>query len=279
MHKKSFIILLSTMLAVMVASVTLVFTVGPLVSADDEEITVYYGEGYERIGQLIDSCSSEFWNHQRVNVIIADGVREIVGGEVAWTYSGGIFSEWRYNWAGNQCGINDYSYKVVTIQLPESLEIIGQCSLRGMSVKEIVIPDGVTSIGSGAFNHCEMLEKVHFGSGIKIIDHEAFIYCNLKSIVIPKTVTSLGRRVFGCCENLTTIYCECSEEYANTHWDSDWKEECNAKVVWNYGVSVENEKQNNTTTIAIAGGVGGTVGLGTIGTIIGVVVHKKRKLK
>ena len=47
-----------------------------------------------------------------------------------------------------------------------------------------VIPDGVTSIGPYAFEHCNII----------------------KSIAIPDSVTAIGRRAFGWCRNLTSVY-------------------------------------------------------------------------
>ena len=35
--------------------------------------------------------------------------------------------------------------------------------------------------------------------------------------------------------------------------------------------------EKDYTVVAVAGGVGGTAGLSTIATILGVVIHKKRK--
>ena len=71
---------------------------------------------------------------------------------------------------------------------------------------ELVIPDGVTSIGAGAFYGCSGLTSVTIGSGVTSIGDRAFSGCTgLTSITIPNSVTSIGDRAFSGCIGLTSI--------------------------------------------------------------------------
>lgn len=66
-------------------------------------------------------------------------------------------------------------------------------------VKEIVIPDSVTSIGEYAFDN-SYLEKVTLGKGVTSIGKGAFSMCpNLNMITIDKNVTSIGEDAFKSC--------------------------------------------------------------------------------
>ncbi|MEI0529917.1 leucine-rich repeat protein, partial [Brachyspira intermedia] len=47
------------------------------------------------------------------------------------------------------------------------------------AIKEIVIPDSVTKIGTIAFADCGMLEKITLGKGIKRIEELIFGYCDV----------------------------------------------------------------------------------------------------
>ncbi len=68
------------------------------------------------------------------------------------------------------------------------------------------IPDGVTSIGSGAFYGCTGLTNVTIGTGVTTIGNSAFYNCtSLTSITIPDSVTSIGMYVFQGCTNLATV--------------------------------------------------------------------------
>ena len=71
---------------------------------------------------------------------------------------------------------------------------------------EVVIPDGVTSIGKSAFSHCSSLTSVVIGDSVTSIGNHAFFRCfRLTSITIPDSVTSIGDGAFYSCSSLTSI--------------------------------------------------------------------------
>ena len=72
--------------------------------------------------------------------------------------------------------------------------------------KEVVIPEGVTSIGENAFWWCKNLTTITIPDSVTSIGAWAFKYCtNLTTITIPDSVTSIGYGAFSECENLTAI--------------------------------------------------------------------------
>lgn len=77
--------------------------------------------------------------------------------------------------------------------------------LNGEEIKDLVIPNNVTSIGNNTFYGCIGLTSVIIPDGITSIGSDAFWGCNnLVSITIPKTVTSIGSEAFRFCSNLTS---------------------------------------------------------------------------
>jgi hypothetical protein len=71
-----------------------------------------------------------------------------------------------------------------------------------------VIPNGVTSIGDGAFYYCNGLSSIVIPNSVTSIGEEAFNYCsNLTSIEIPNSVTSIGDDAFWGC-NSAKFYVE-----------------------------------------------------------------------
>ena len=73
-------------------------------------------------------------------------------------------------------------------------------------VKSAVIADGVTSIGSDAFQGCTSLTSVTIPDSVTSIDYSAFFGCSsLTSVTIPDGVTSIGEQAFSCCTSLTSV--------------------------------------------------------------------------
>ena len=73
-------------------------------------------------------------------------------------------------------------------------------------ITTVVIEDGVTSIGSGAFSGCSGLTSVTIPGSVTSIESEAFRECSaLTSITIPNSVTSIGDAAFYGCSDLTSV--------------------------------------------------------------------------
>lgn len=71
---------------------------------------------------------------------------------------------------------------------------------------DVVIPDGVTSIGTYAFDNCRGLTSLVISEGVTSIGNYAFSSCfNLTSVAIPKSVSSIGDGAFGGCSSLVSI--------------------------------------------------------------------------
>lgn len=70
----------------------------------------------------------------------------------------------------------------------------------------VVIPDGVRSIGDGAFDCCKELTGITIPDSVKAIGEAAFNGCSsLTAIIIPKGVRKIKRATFSGCSNLADI--------------------------------------------------------------------------
>jgi hypothetical protein len=91
--------------------------------------------------------------------------------------------------------------------------------------KSTIIPDNVTSLGLGAFEHCRGLTAINIPNGITKINDDAFYGCTgLTSIIIPSSVSYIRRTAFAYCSGLSTI----TVESGNQVYDS--RDNCNAII-------------------------------------------------
>ncbi len=78
--------------------------------------------------------------------------------------------------------------------------------LNGEEVKDLVIPNSVTSIVSYAFYGCYGLTSVTIPNSVTSIGQRAFYECSgLTSVTIPNSVTSIGQSAFSGCSGLTSV--------------------------------------------------------------------------
>ncbi len=78
--------------------------------------------------------------------------------------------------------------------------------IDGKEVKDLVIPNSVTSIGYSAFFFCSGLTSITIPNSVTGIGSYAFYGCSgLTSITIPNSVTSIGSSAFSYCSGLTSI--------------------------------------------------------------------------
>ena len=72
-------------------------------------------------------------------------------------------------------------------------------------IKEIIIREGITSVGNFAFSNCYQLEKLYLPSTLTSIGESAFTGCNVSAIIIPDKVKTIGSSAFSYCDNLTDL--------------------------------------------------------------------------
>ncbi len=110
-------------------------------------------------------------------------------------------------------------------------------------IKEVVVEEGVTSVGSCIFRECKTLKKVTLADSVATIGSRAFEYCySLESVVIPEnavindgafrgnkamtaavipeSVTSIANSAFGGCTNLTIFGMPNSVAFENAQQNS-----------------------------------------------------------
>ena len=116
-----------------------------------------------------------------------------------------------YGWWGNEdkgeVPWSHLSSDIKTILLPEGMTSIGDGAFSWcIAIKTISIPNSVKTIGYAAFTSCDSLTFINFGTNITHIGPVAFAGCSAITILnIPNSVTSIGADAFLYCSSLTSV--------------------------------------------------------------------------
>ncbi len=104
----------------------------------------------------------------------------------------------------------------------------------GSSLKEIIIPNTVESIGKNTFNDCSNLTSIVIPRSVKSIGESAFNNCpNLSLVAVPNSEITISKNAIKNCKNLT-IFCEAESQ--PERWDENWNPS-NRPVEWNTDIN------------------------------------------
>ncbi|MBQ9557422.1 MAG: leucine-rich repeat protein [Clostridia bacterium] len=126
-----------------------------------------------------------------------------------WLIDGGVSGSCSIK-AGT-VGIADYAFNgrrsLKNVTIPDSVTSIGDSAFEDCTgLTSVTIPASVTSIGDYAFYRCIGLTRITIPDGVKNIGDAAFFGCSsLTSVTIPNSVTSIGERAFYACDGLTSV--------------------------------------------------------------------------
>ena len=158
-----------------------------------------------KIGNLA-FYDSDF-NYGRNKVTLTDDLVEIG----AFAFAGSYLKELTIPGSVQKIGMYACAniYNLRTAKLKKGLTTVGEgMFMLCQSLKEITIPETVTTIQAHAFEQCEKLGKVTIAKNSELtsIGEGAFRSCTtLKSIVLPEGVTTIEKDAFFDCSKLSTV--------------------------------------------------------------------------
>lgn len=96
---------------------------------------------------------------------------------------------------------------VRSLIIPDSVTSIGSSACRSMSsVEEVTFPSSLEGIGMFAFANCTSLRKINLPDSVTFIGAEAFAWCKkLQSVSLPSSCSHIGRGAFFHCGQLEEI--------------------------------------------------------------------------
>ena len=144
-------------------------------------------------GKVVTPYNPDVFGAVIISNTYADGVGVIVFDKAVTSIGEDAFRE-RYT-------------NLISVVIPEGVTSIGSSAFYNCyGLTNVVIPEGVTSIGSYAFYQCDGLTNIVIPEGVTSIDNAAFRNCgNLISVELPESLTSLENSAFQDCKNLISV--------------------------------------------------------------------------
>ena len=102
---------------------------------------------------------------------------------------------------------SDENTEITELVIPDGVTSIGSSAFEYcIGLTSVTIPNSVTSIGASAFSGCSGLTSVTIPNSVTSIGGGAFTNCiGLASVTIPNSVTSIGSNAFNGCNGLTSV--------------------------------------------------------------------------
>ena len=72
-------------------------------------------------------------------------------------------------------------------------------------MREVRLPETLTSIGTSAFYHCTALEEITIPANVREFGQNAFQYSGLRSISLPEGLSEISSGLFSYCEQLVQV--------------------------------------------------------------------------
>lgn len=122
----------------------------------------------------------------------------------------------------------DYRGSDAEVVIPNGVSCIGSEAFRGnKALVAITMPDSVTSIGYSAFRECSSLRSVSVSNTLVTLESHVFDACSsLGEVSLPRSVKKIGGWCFNKCSSMTVAKIPSSASL-----DSDAFKNCPAKIV------------------------------------------------
>ncbi|MBR4868539.1 MAG: leucine-rich repeat protein, partial [Clostridia bacterium] len=133
-------------------------------------------------------------------------------GDCTWTLEGAVLTISGSGAMGTYSSttLPEWGTDITEVIIENGVTSIGAYAFKNCaSLTTVSIGDSVTTIASEAFRGCAALTSLTIGKSVKLINYAAFRDCtSLCEITLPVSVTTIGSDAFRGCSSITTVWYE-----------------------------------------------------------------------
>ena len=78
---------------------------------------------------------------------------------------------------------------------------------NNLTIKKVILPDTITSIGFQSFMGCKNLETIEIPDGVTKIEYATFKDCNSLRLFIPRNVSEIAEDAITCVKHISNLRC------------------------------------------------------------------------
>ena len=159
-------------------------------------------------------------------------------------------------WKPKTCSIGTETYapfystnsQITEFAFGDEVEVIPNYLCYKMSqLDNVVLPQGLLTIGNYAFANCSALKEVEIPASVTLVARNSFYYCtSLKSFAFPKGITTVATEVLEGCTALEEVFIPASVTTINT----DAFYNCSGLMaIHNYAITPQTINENTVKNV------------------------------
>lgn len=172
------------------------------------ETSILYATGHSFVNGACAACGELAPEGLVAQGVCGEGTYWVLNSKGELTVSGtGPMADWQFSYTGSTTPWDAYRDQITKVIITDGVTYIGTSAFEGYeNLKEVNMANSVTEIGNNAFKNCYGLTNATLSSSVTVIGDDAFCGCEkLTELILPEGLAEIGEDAFSMCKSLRSI--------------------------------------------------------------------------